>query len=114
VNRALVGELYVIGRVLKREHDKIHLEVLISPVHRSSEVVYIFLKETLRNLKIEEGSVIAVRARPRRRFLLYDMRNLDAHEIIQLAGTVAEVSERLRVLERVLREVELKPSPPMV
>ncbi len=106
--------LYLIGRIIRILDNTLELEVLISPVHKPAETVRVMLSETLRH-RLSEGSVIAVKARPRRRLIFYDLTNLDASEIIQLSGTsTEELIEKARVIGQALTELDFRPAPPLI
>jgi len=109
-----VTSLYLIGRVIKVLDNKFELEVLISPIHRPTELVHIFINKALRH-KISEGSIIAVKAKPRRKFLIYDLTNLDASEIIELSNQPTDkLIEKARTIGQAISQLELKPTPPLI
>ncbi len=90
-----MGRVCVIGKVIRIEDNRISVEVYISPIHRTSEIVIVHF-DNIDRKTIREGTVVAVKAQVRKRFLVYDVKTLIAQEITPLSPHQEDLFEEYR------------------
>ncbi|GEM_PF-5827523 len=90
-----MGRVCVIGKVIRIEENRISVEVYISPIHKTSEIIVVHF-DNIDRRAIREGTVVAVKAQVKRRFLIYDVKTLIAQEITPLSPHQEDLFEEYR------------------
>ncbi len=90
-----MARVCVIGKVLRVESDRLSVEVYISPIHKTSEIIIVHF-DNIDKETVKEGSIIVIKARVKRKFLLYDVKTLIAQEITPLTSHREDLFEEYR------------------